>query len=180
VRGRKPKAAGRKLAEGDTRKVGARKLAAQIAGEPKASRGLPSCPQHLKGRAREAWIFWSEELAAMSIDCRPDAHMLEGACVAYDAAVDAYETIQKQGRLIAKKALDPATNKLVVVDVKPHPAVRQGNQAWALMRSFCSEFGLSPVSRVRLSIEKEDSGDADLLELLGRPREKRTPPIVVQ
>jgi P27 family predicted phage terminase small subunit len=180
MRGRKPKAAGRKLAEGDTRKVGARKFAAQIAGEPKASRGLPSCPEHLKGRARAAWIFWSEELAAMSIDCRPDAHMLEGACVAYDAAVDSYETIQKQGRLIAKKALDPATNKLVVVDVKPHPAVRQGNQAWALMRSFCSEFGLSPVSRIRLSIEKEDSGDADLLELLGRPRERRTPPIVVQ
>ena len=51
--------------------------------------------------------------------------------------MDAYETILKQGRLIAKKALDPATNKLVVVDVKPHPAVRQGNQAWALMRSFC-------------------------------------------
>ena len=180
MRGRKPKAAGRKLAEGDTRKVGVRILAAQIAAEPKASRGLPSCPQHLKGRAREAWIFWSEELESMDLDRRPDAHMLEGCCVAYDAAVDAYETIQKQGRLIAKKALDPATNKLVVVDVKPHPAVRQGNQAWALMRSFCSEFGLSPVSRIRLSIEREDTGDADLLELVGRPREKRTPPVVVQ
>ena len=179
VRGRKPKAAGRKLAEGDTRKVGAHRLAAQIAAEQKASPGLPPCPEHLKGRAREAWNFWSEELASMDLDRRPDAHMLEGCCVAYDAAVDAYETILKQGRLIAKKALDPATNKLVVVDVKPHPAVRQGNQAWALMRSFCSEFGLSPVSRIRLSIEKEDAGDADLLELLGRAREKRTPPMML-
>ena len=179
MRGRKPKAAGRKLAEGDTRKVGARMLAAQIAAEPKASRGLPPCPEHLKGRARAVWIFWSEELESMDMNRRPDAQMLEGCCVAHDAAVDAYETIQKQGRLIAKKALDPATNKLVVVDVKPHPAVRQGNQAWALMRSFCSEFGLSPVSRIRLSIEKEGAGDVDLLELLGRPREKR-PPVVVQ
>jgi P27 family predicted phage terminase small subunit len=179
MRGRKPKSASRKLAEGDTRKVGAHVLATQIASEQKASRGLPPCPTYLKGRAREAWMFWSEELAAMDLDRRPDAHMLEGCCVAYDAAVDAYETILKQGRLIAKKALDPSTNKLVVVDVKPHPAVRQGNQAWALMRAFCSEFGLSPVSRVRLSIEHQDTGEADLMELLSAPRVKRTPPVVV-
>ena len=178
--GRKPTPVKAQIAAGDPRKKGVHKLEQQLEAEPKASRGLPSCPKHLKGRARAAWNFWSEELAAMAIDHRPDSHMLEGACVAYDAAVDAYETILKQGRLIAKKALDPATNKLVVVDVKPHPAVRQGNQAWALMRSFCAEFGLSPVSRMRLVIEKEDTSDADLLELLGQPREKRMPPIVVQ
>jgi P27 family predicted phage terminase small subunit len=180
MRGRKPKPIKAQIAAGDPRMKGKRKLEQQLAAEPKASRGLPPCPEHLKGRAREAWMFWSEELASMDLDRRPDAHMLEGCCVAYDAAVDAYETIQKQGRLIAKKALDPATNKLVVVDVKPHPAVRQGNQAWALMRSFCSEFGLSPVSRIRLAIEKQDDGEADLLELLGRPREKRIPPVVLQ
>jgi P27 family predicted phage terminase small subunit len=94
--------------------------------------------------------------------------------------VDAYGTIRKQGRFIAKKALDRKTNSLVVVDVEPHPAVRQMNQSWALMKSFCSEFGLSPASRLRLVIENQDDGEADLLELLGRPREKRLPPIVVQ
>jgi P27 family predicted phage terminase small subunit len=177
-RGQKPKPLKAQIAAGDPRKKGVHKLEQQLAAEPKAARGLPPCPEYLKGRAREAWQFWSEELAAMDLDRRPDSHMLEGCCVAYDAAVDAYETIQKQGRLIAKKALDPKTNTLVVVDVRPHPAVRQGNQAWALMRAFCSEFGLSPVSRIRLSIEKEDGGEADLLELLGRPREKRTPPLV--
>jgi P27 family predicted phage terminase small subunit len=66
------------------------------------------------------------------------------------------------------------------VDVKTHPAVRQGNQAWALMRAFCSEFGLSPVSRMRLAIDKDDAGEADLLELLGRPRGKRPVPTTVQ
>jgi P27 family predicted phage terminase small subunit len=180
VTGRKRKPAKAQIALGDPRKKGVHKLEQELAAEPKASRGLPPCPDYLKGRARDAWQFWAEELAAMDLDRRPDSHMLEGCCVAYDAAVDAYETIQKQGRLIAKKALDPKTNTMVVVDVRPHPAVRQGNQAWALMRAFCSEFGLSPVSRIRLSIEKEDGGEADLLELLGRPREKRTPPIVVQ
>jgi len=94
--------------------------------------------------------------------------------VAYEAAVDAYETIQKQGRLVAKRVLDPETNKLVVTNVKPHPAVAQGNAAWALMRAFCSEFGLSPVSRTRLAIEKPTAGEDDLLEILSRAREPKT------
>jgi hypothetical protein len=47
------------------------------------------------------------------------------------------------------------------------------------MRSFCSEYSVSSVRRIQLSIDKEDAGDADLLELLGRPR-KRTLPVVVQ
>jgi phage terminase small subunit len=64
--------------------------------------------------------------------------------------------------------------------VKPHPAVRQGNQALALMKAFCSEFGLSPVSRTRLAVDKLDDGEADLMELLGRPRvAKKPPPLVV-
>src|ERR1700732_1535001 len=100
MRGRKPKPIGLKIVEGDTRKIGARKLKARIAGEPKATRGLPPCPPHLKGRAREAWEVWSEELAFMAIDRRPDAMMLEGACVAYETAVYAYEIIEKQNRLI--------------------------------------------------------------------------------
>jgi len=109
----------------------------------------------------------------MNIDCRPDAQMLEGACVAYEAAVDAYETIQKQGRLVAKRVLDPETNKLVVVNVKPHSSVAQGNAAWMLLRAFCSEFGLSPVSRSRLAIEKPASSEDDLTEILSRPRERK-------
>lgn len=174
MRGRKPKAAGRKLAEGDTRKIGAHKLAAQIAGEPRAVRGLPSCPRHLRGRARAAWNFWREELAAMSLDCRPDAQMLEGACVAYEAAVNSYETIHKQGRLIAKRAADPKTGQLVVVDVRAHPAVAMGNDAWTLLRSFCSEFGLSPVSRARLSIDRTDACEDDLMKILMQPRPPKT------
>ncbi len=174
MRGRKPKGASRKLAEGDTRKIGAHKLAAQIAGEPRAVRGLPPCPRHLRGRARAAWNFWREELIAMNLDCRPDAQMLEGACVAYEAAVNSYETIHKQGRLIARRAADPKTGQLVVVDVRPHPAVAMGNDAWTLLRSFCSEFGLSPVSRARLSIDRTDTGDDDLMKILMQPRPPKT------
>ena len=113
----------------------------------------------------------------MNLDCRPDAPMLEGACVAYEAAVEAYETIQKQGRLVAKRILDPKTNELVVINVKPHPSVAQGNAAWVLLKAFCGEFGLSPVSRTRLAIDdKVAPGEEDLMEILSRSRERRPEP----
>jgi P27 family predicted phage terminase small subunit len=115
----------------------------------------------------------------MGLDRRPDAQMLEGACVAYEAALKAYETIAVQGSVIARKALDPSTQKIVVVDVKAHPAVAQRNAAWTLVRAFCSEFGLSPASRTRLSVEPTgDYGHAELMEILTQPRPPRAEPIV--
>jgi P27 family predicted phage terminase small subunit len=173
VRGRKPKPIAQQILEGDPRKVGVHRLERGLEAVAKASRGLPKCPPHLRGLARKAWRFWAEELAHMNLDCRPDALMLEGACIAYQAAIDAYETIQKQGPLVAKRILDPETNKLVVSNVKPHPAVAQGNAAWMLLKGFCSEFGLSPVSRTRLTVEKPDDGEDELLEILSQPRERK-------
>ena len=192
MKGRKPKPTARQLSEGDPRKLGVHKLEAKLAAEPRASKGLGDCPRHLRGRARAAWNFWSEELAAMNMDRRPDRMMLEGACVAYETAVYAYETLEKQGRLIAKRkmvtkrVLDPQTNamvetsELLVVDVKTHPAVIVQRSAWMQLRAFCSEFGLSPVSRQRVAAEKKDDGLEDLAALLSRPREPKAPPVVVQ
>src|ERR1700683_3021595 len=177
--GRKPTPTKLQIAAGDPRMKGKHKLEQQLAAEPKASRGLPPCPEYLVGRAREAWAFWSQELVLMDLDRRPDGPMLEGVCIAYDAAIACYETIKTQGRFIAKKILNPATNKLVVVNVKPHPAVRQGNPGAAPMKAFCSEFGLSPVSRTRLAVDKLDDGEADLMELLGRAKGAQEAPFVV-
>jgi P27 family predicted phage terminase small subunit len=172
MKGRKPKPLARQLAEGDTRKRGVRKLREQLAAEPKAARGLPDCPEHLTGRAREAWQIWKEELAAMKLDCRPDGMMLEGACVAWARAVLA-DLMLADGFLIEEPIMD-ATGQLVGHKIKTHPAVAVSNAAWKQLKAFCSEFGLSPVSRTRLTIEKQDNGEKDLMAMLSAPREPRT------
>ena len=61
----------------------------------------------------------------------------------------------------------------VGVKVKNHPAVAVANACWRNVRSFCSEFGLSPVSRTRLTLAKPDTSEADLMEILSAPRVKR-------
>src|SRR5258706_4916759 len=100
MKGRKPKPAAIQIAEGDPSKRGVHKLDGLREAEPKATRGLPSCPKHLKGMARKAWRFWADELEGMSLDCRPDAMMLEGACVVYQTYVELYEMILTQGQTV--------------------------------------------------------------------------------
>jgi P27 family predicted phage terminase small subunit len=171
MRGRKPKPTSSQIAAGDPRKKGVRKLQERLEAEPSATRGLPDCPEHLRGRAVAAWAFWVEELADMNLDRRPDAMMLEGACVNYARAVDADCLLSDAGFLYD----EPITNKqgeIVGYKTKAHPAVGISNAAWRQVRAFCSEFGLSPVSRTRLSIERKDSL-GDLASLLAEPRVPR-------
>lgn len=174
MRGRKPKTAARQIAEGDPRKRGVHKLDGMLEAEPRATRGLPECPQHLKGMARKAWRFWAAELEGMSLDCRPDAMMLEGACVSYQTYVELYELIETQGKLVAKKERNPQTGQMEVVDVRPHPGLHIRDRSLMLMKAFCSEFGLSPVSRARLFVERREADGDDLMALLTQPRERRT------
>jgi len=177
MRGRPPKPTSQQIAEGDPRKKGVRKLRQQLEAEPKAQSGLPECPRHLSGRAKKAWTFWKIELEVMKLDCRPDAMMLEGACVNYARAVEADIEIALDGISLRTPLLD-RRGEVVGVEVRTHPAVKVSNASWRNVRAFCSEFGLSPVSRTRLAIEKSDTSDKDLLSLLTQPRAKSAGPQV--
>ena len=77
----------------------------------------------------------------MGLDARPDAMMLEGACVSYQTYVKMHEKIEDQGELVAKKERNPQTGQLEVVVVGARPGLAIRDRALALMRSFSSEFG---------------------------------------
>jgi P27 family predicted phage terminase small subunit len=181
MRGRKPKPTASQIATGDPRKHGVHKLEEKLKREPQAARGLPDCPRHLKGRARHAWAFWKEELEGMSLDRRPDAMMLEGACVNYARAVDADLIVARDGIIIEELMLVGENHdEPVVMKRKYHPAITVSNAAWRQVRAFCGEFGLSPVSRTRLSIEQKDKGVEDLMSILSKPRAPKVTPETVQ
>ena len=172
IGGRKPKSTAAQIAAGDPRKIGARKLKEKLANEPAATNGLPECPEHLTGRARDAWVFWAAELADMNLDRRPDGMMLEGACVAYQQAVQADAIISLDGPLFKDTAIDEESGEVVTLRVKAHPAVAISRSAWSQLRAFASEFGLSPVSRTRLAVDRKDDA-GDLAKILMQPRAPR-------
>lgn len=178
MRGRKPKPTAQQIAEGDPGKHGVHKLDEKLAAEPAATKGLPSCPRHLTGRARQAWKFWAEELEAMDLDRRPDAMMLEGACVNFARAVEADILCQLEGLTIVQEVRMSAAGDVISIKKKKNPAVSISNEAWKQVRGFCSDFGLSPVSRTRLAIGKEGPKEDDLMALLMRPRDRKAPATV--
>jgi len=142
MRGRKPKPLQVQIAEGDPRRKGVRKLLEASQSVVKAPSGLPPCPEYLRGPARHAWEFWKNALESMSLDRMPDALTLEIACQAYEAAELYYEA-----KAFAKMDRHQKT-----------------------LRSFTSDFGLSPVSRERLTLEKPADGDDDFVKSLSGPR----------
>ena len=173
VRGRKPKPIQQQIAEGDPRKHGVKKLEKRLGATPRAEHGLPDAPAHLGEVAREIWQLWREELEKMQLDFRPDQVMLEGACVWYERGRQADEKILKHGIIIAEPIMDRFGRPTGGTRVKTNPCITTSNLAWRNVRSFCSEFGLSPVSRTRLSIKEQGDSQADLMKLLSAPREKK-------
>lgn len=109
----------------------------------------------------------------MGLDRRPDAQMLEGACVNYGRAVAADLIIARDGIMQEISTIDAESGEKTVIKSQYHPAITVSNAAWRQVRAFCSEFGLSPVSRTRLTIEKKDAGTEDLARLLMQPRAPR-------
>lgn len=172
--GNKPKSLAGQIAAGDPSKIGKKKLQQRLEAVPKATHGLPLCPRHLRGRARAAWNFWKVELEVMELDSKPDAMMLEGACVHYARAVAADIAIDREGIILEQPILN-GKNEVVGKKSVRHPAIPVSNESWRAVRSFCSEFGLSPVSRTRLAIEKPGVEEADLMAKLSEPRTERAP-----
>ena len=172
MRGRKPKPVERHIANGDPSKHGTGKLQERLKAQVKARIGLPRCPTHLRGRARACWNMWKLELVLMGLDSRPDAMMLEGACVHYARAVQADMVIARSGSTIEEPIVN-SEGEEIGTKIRKHPAVEVSNRAWMLAKAFCSEFGLSPVSRTRLTIEKGNTGEQELWEILSGPRVPR-------
>lgn len=180
MRGRKPKPTSRQLTEGDPRKVGKRKLEQLATLEPRPTRGIPPCPPHVSGLARKAWNFWAEQLEAMKLDYQCDAMVLEGACVNYALAVRADKILEKEGLTSEISEIVPDGEdergepkfKSVLLKIVKRPEVGISNAAWLRVRSFCSEMGLSLVSRTRLAIDQNEKVE-DLAAILSRPRPAR-------
>lgn len=158
--------------EGDPQHRGTGKLQELLDREARAPRGIPDPPVHVHGRARESWLFLRDQLAAMDLDRTPDAITLEGVCAAYARAVEADEAIARDGLLIPDIRL--TKDGPVEMGLRKHPAVDIAFRAWNQVRQFALEFGLTPVSRGRLAVDKAPSdGIPDLAELLAGPRPKR-------
>lgn len=120
--------------------------------EPKPIAAVPTCPDYLKGYARQAWKFYSRELYRLNVMTNIDALALEGLCVALDRALRADRIVEKEG----------FTYKTHQGNIIQRPEVSISKNSWVEVRKFLSEFGMTPAARSRIQVEIETfAGDED-------------------
>ena len=120
--------------------------------EPQPDPTMPKCPWWLDYHARKEWGRVCPELHRLGLLTIVDRTALAGYCMAYSRWLRAERELLKgfTYQYIDKDFQTKRTNK---------PEVAIARDALNQVRAFCTEFGLTPSSRTRISIKEGGSGD---------------------
>lgn len=113
--------------------------------EPMPQKGVPQMPAHFTGDAARMWANVAPELDRLGLLTVVDGAALEAICTAYARAVKADRVIEEKGLTFAINGME-----------YQRPEIAISSNAWKQVRSFCTEFGLTPASRGKLAV-----GDTD-------------------
>ncbi|MCE5334359.1 MAG: phage terminase small subunit P27 family [Desulfobacteraceae bacterium] len=116
--------------------------------EPKPKAVVPACVAHLNPTARGEWKRISKELHLIGLLSNIDRSALAAYCMTYARWVEAENGVKKTGLVIETKDGNVIQNPLVGI----------ANTAMKLMHKFLTEFGMTPSSRSRISVEKPNAG----------------------
>lgn len=157
-KGRPPKPTALKVLEGNP---GKRPLNQH---EPKPKPISPKCPAWLDKEAKKMWKDLAPKLERLGLLTVIDGAALAAACQRWACFVDCEKIIQKEGYVMEIERFDKQGNSIGIYE-QQRPEVSIGRQALADFRAFCTEFGMTPASRSRISVE--DVGKKNSSKLAG-------------
>lgn len=151
--GTKPKPTKLKMLEGNP---GKRQINMN---EPNPKPLVSNCPDWLSDVAKKEWKRVVPELERLGLLTCVDGVALEGYCQSYARWVEAEQFMMKHG----------TTFKTPNGYIQQVPQVAIAQKYLNMVKAFCAEFGLTPSSRSRLTIEnkKDDIDDDGFLAFLG-------------
>lgn len=122
--------------------------------EPKPIPIAPGCPEWLLEEAKEEWKRLAPELERLGILTIIDRAAFAGYCQSYAKWKKAEKFLKKHGMTIKIPQKDEYGN-VVSFHLKKFPEVSIANECLKQIRSFASEFGLTPSSRGRIFLPSE-------------------------
>ncbi|MCK1616588.1 phage terminase small subunit P27 family [Bradyrhizobium sp. 159] len=152
MRGRKPTPTHLKLLNGNP---GKRPINLR---EPGPELRAPTCPAHLCPAAKAEWKRLAAQLIVLRMLTDLDRGALAAYCQAYGRWVEAERKLHETPMLL----------KLPSGIVQQNPWLTIANKQLELMHKYLTEFGLSPVSRSRVSVAPAAPGRSKFEGLLGR------------
>lgn len=141
--GRKPKPTKLKLLDGETHQDRINR------NEPQPLTNGTTCPKHLTPAAKQEWKRIYPELRRMGLISKVDRVALAAYCEAYALWVEYKQIVADKGALY----------KTALGNVITSPALSVMNKALEQMHKYLTEFGMTPASRSRISVEITDSDD---------------------
>jgi len=137
------------------------------ANEPKPRNIAPPMPEHLDPIAQEEWkrlepIFLSSgiltELDGLAFASLVSAY---AEVVRYDMALKecGYSMLAIKHSFIEKSGGEGRSDELMVVEPKGNPLYAQRRLATTALRFWCTEFGVTPSSRGKISVSKSKKSD---------------------
>ena len=107
------------------------------------------CPEWLDDKGKQEWKRIITELKRLELVTNIDVAALAICCDAYSKYVRATGDINKVGLLVSY------TNKGGNKNVSPNPLINIATKYSEIYKKYCNEFGLTPSSRIKLTVSKE-------------------------
>lgn len=119
--------------------------------EPKPPVKAPTCPRHIQGEARREWNRITKQLMTLGLLTEVDRAALAAYCQCWARWVQAEEAMR-----------DPE-HRMVTLTDSGYPVVTPwigvANNAMKQMLRYLTEFGMTPASRSRVTVNKETEVD---------------------
>lgn len=133
--------------------------------EPQPTPGAPPCPRWLSAEAKAEWRRIVPELDRLGLVTLVDRTALAAYCQAHAELAQATQILEDEGRVLEVDVFNKAGEVSGSVK-KLHPAVKLQRDAFARVKQFLGEFGLSPSSRTRLQTPGPPDDEDPLEKLL--------------
>lgn len=117
--------------------------------EPQPTKKAPKCPSWLSREAKAEWRRVAPELERLGLLTVVDGGALAAYCQAYARWKQCEEVIERDG-MVSELVTDTGSTYL-----QQRPEVSIANKQLQVMKAFCTEFGLTPSSRSRMSLPGE-------------------------
>lgn len=115
--------------------------------EPKTKAAIPTCPKELSGDARNEWKRITKELYTLGLITQVDRAAISAYCSAWGMFVESERQIAKEG------AIAYTPNGMPVQS----PWLQIRNKSLEQLRSYATEFGMTPSSRTKVQAIQEES-----------------------
>jgi P27 family predicted phage terminase small subunit len=124
-----------------------------------------TCPAILDSIGKTEWKRIVPELERLGLLTMADRSAITGYCVAFSKWIKA-EQVLKDGGMVYKITKTDRNGNPVSDYFMARPEVFIAHQMASLILKYCTEFGLTPSSRVRLSAGKKVENDSEMEDLL--------------